>query len=291
MRYSFIIFATLLAGCASSSTLSKIDASAPDTKIDVRRVETPHLSAEERKNLFMQAHLFVENNACDKAYETLQTLHWDDPSDLTVHLKMGDCALALSNFQSAFEHYAQAPDSAPRLAGQTLVEIALGKTKTVERDINKAIIVNLADHRLWNARGRYQDSQGRWIEAVESYVQALRTGADRAPTINNMGVSLMMQGRYAEAREKFNQALSLKPGVMIFDNNRRLSFALEQNYDRAFAGLTPELSAILLNDAGYIALQNGHTTLARRMFEEALVLSPVHMPQAQANLDASKSPP
>ncbi|MEE9346744.1 MAG: tetratricopeptide repeat protein [Robiginitomaculum sp.] len=230
-------------------------------------------------------------SAALKAY---RQIYWDDDSNAPARLGLADCELIFGNAKNALTHYdalltvsGSHTLAAKRvMAGRALARQSLGIADDVEVELNAALEYNLTDIRLWNGLGRFYDSQGRTIEAQETYVRALRAGADPAVTINNMGMSLLLEGRYAQALDKFNQANALAPDTGIFDNNRRLVLALQGNYPAATQNMSEARGAKLYNDAGYLAMTRKDLKRAETLLRRALALSPVHMAQAEANLKA-----
>jgi len=174
------------------------------------------------------------------------------------------------------------------LAAQVLAEISAGKSDDPELRLNKALEYSPSDFRLWNALGRFHDKAGNTIRAQEYYLQALATGGSKSGVINNLGMSLLMQGERKSALDKFEQAIAIEPENPLFDNNRRLSLALNEDYSAATEGLSDARAADILNDAGYIAKSRNDNSEAATLFQAAIARSSVHHARAHANLQSLK---
>lgn len=329
MRVSFRQFAaqglalTLLGlgGCASgTSAISEQERQIdPEPNIYAEIEVSPVLSRSgsisdsEAKTLWPQIESALEGNDHHKAYELLYRLSLEgemslpnwviadrDPSHAIEQL-MGMSAFAVGDYKKTLEHFENIrPDLNPHpdifasddlLPEWVLARIHLGLEEDPELALNAALEHNLEDERLWSALGRFYDSQQRWIEAQDTYIRAMSAGIDRAVSIHNLGVSLMLQGRYAEARDKFDQAMSLDPAREEFVYNWRLSFALTGHVETAIGGLASEKAAIFLNDAGVIAMGRGDKATAKSLLEQAMEQSPVYFETAGANLEALSALP
>ncbi len=169
--------------------------------------------------------------------------------------------------------------------GKTLSGIYTGRYDNIETAINDGMTLEPNDARLWNAKGRWHDGRGEWMDALSCYVAAMELGQSRSGTINNMGMSLLMQGRQIEAEEKFAQAVDLSPDTEIYDNNLRMVYILKGDLTQALDDISDKRAANILNDAGYVAYNRGNFSKAETLFSKALDLSPVFHADAQANLD------
>jgi Flp pilus assembly protein TadD len=59
--------------------------------------------------------------------------------------------------------------------------------------------------------GMAYDGSGNFIEAVKTYMRALRIAPNSADTRTNLGMTYYNLGSYAEATKAFNQALQIDP--------------------------------------------------------------------------------
>jgi len=149
---------------------------------------------------------------------------------------------------------------------------------------------NLHDIRLWNALGRFHDKQENWVPAQRTYLKALNTGAKgQSSVVNNLGMSFLKQGQYYMALEKFKHAIDLKPSRTLYDNNRRLTLALMNDYNAATDEIPAEQASMLFNDAGFIALTQKKYETAESLLTRAIDISPHFNVNAETNLNVLKA--
>lgn len=269
-----------------------------------------------------KAALFYNEGAFISAYNEYKNTVLHMPSTTGEHkdykalLGFADAAMALSGLGEKYQDEARLvydviskatlSDTGPKNMGLTkaikaraeaglvlLDSIAVSSDDvTAQRDVEArimlAIDVTPSDPRLWNALGQVYDRKQNWFSALDSYVTALRLSHDKgatvAPVQNNMGMSLMMQGRTLDALQKFKQAHTAHPDVQLYDNNYRLALILSDNLGQAVEGLEGVRVAQLYNDAGFIAHGNGDEIRARKLYEKAILTSPVYFEIAEQNL-------
>ena len=232
-----------------------------------------------------------------KALREFSRLLTLDPNNLAAKLGAGESLLAMGNYALAgylfwdakFKTIDQADYERLKI-GRILSGIHIRKYDDPELTINDGLLIWPNDARLWNAKGQYYDSQGEWSKSLSAYIAALNTGQSRSATINNMGMSLLLQGRYIEARGKFKQAIQLNPKRQVYDNNLRMVHILTGDIKKALDNIKLDnikdtRTANILNDAGYVAMQLGQTELAQLLFSKALETSPIHHAKAQKNRD------
>src|SRR5262249_12038893 len=76
-------------------------------------------------------------------------------------------------------------------------------------------------------------AQGRVVEAIAGYREALRLRPDHAEAHNNLGVALRQQGQLSEALACYREALRLKPAYA--DAHKNLGTFLHDQGDLAAA--------------------------------------------------------
>lgn len=115
-----------------------------------------------------------------------------------------------------------------------LIIVALG-TATYQRNItwqdektlwSDVVLKSPHNCRAHNNLGFVLHKEGRTKEAIEHYLEALRTKPDYEKALNNMGVALNKQGRADEAIEHYLEALRINPYDENAHNN--LGCALEE---------------------------------------------------------------
>lgn len=284
MRVLFIgLTAIILSACASGVKV---------TPVNIEPVQQIKADPFDPDEVFETAQSqFEEENYTDALYSFSQIMAYDRQR-LDARLGAGETLLALGRFEKAariFWHegsgWEQSEFAIPASIGKTLSGIYTDRIENVETAINDAMVLSSEDARLWNAKGQWHDRRGEWIDALTCYVTAMDQGKWRSGTINNIGMSLLLQGRYREAKAKFTQAHDMSQQTEVYDNNLRMAHILTNDLSAALADISERRAADILNDAGYVAQKRGQDSLAKLLFEKALDISPVFHPNAQANLN------
>jgi len=234
----------------------------------------------------------------DESYNGFQIVALKHPDNLTARIGWGNAAIALNLFEKAYEIFsnksgvetANTQQKHAHLAGLVLAEVATGRAEDEEVRLNEALEYNLHDVRLWNALGRFHDKKEEWVPAQRTYLKALYVDPKARPSvINNLGMSFLKQGQYNMALEKFEQAVTLMPKRGLYDNNRRLTLALMNDYTAATDSLAEDRAADIFNDAGFIALGQKKYDTAENLISRAIDLSPAFHAKAEFNLSALKA--
>ena len=300
MRKFLPIFSVLLLSACATTNMSNKD-------INVRAVtKTGATEYDGHKDLSL-AQKAVQDGDPAKAFTLYQSLVFrlarTDELRPKVKLGLADTALTLSaqtpqlaeQAKQIYRSLAMNENLETGLrdkakTGLLLLEIEDMAPEKAQTRIKDRLKTQSRDVRLWNALGHIYDSEEMWLDALDTYVQALRVskqnGTNPASAINNIGMSLLMQGRYTEALSKFEQAHKAAPGKQVFDNNRRLALILDGHLDRAVLGLSKIEQAQVYNDAGVLAARSGHRERAESFYRQALELSPTWFALAQTNLEA-----
>ena len=215
-----------------------------------------------------------------------------DPDRLTAVFWQAEAYLALGEYEKAANIYwahnwsfLNDDLSQKMRTGKVLSGVYTDRYEKPEAAIHEAMVEAPNDPRLWNAKGQYHDRQEEWMDALSAYIEAMKSGKWQAGTINNMGMSLLMQGRLKEAENKFKQAHEMSPDIRVYDNNLRMAYILNGDLKKALADMDESRAANVLNDAGFVALSRDKKDLAKTLFNKALEISPVFHAKAQANLD------
>ncbi len=280
----FIGVSVALMGCASTP---KVDI-AP---VNIEPVQTMKSDPFDADEVFATAQKDYANENYLEALNGFRKVSAYDPDRKDALSGQANSLLALGEYQQAAKIY-----WAPVWTGEGSLDVSFQIGKTLSgiytdrydspmRAINDGMVLSPNDPRLWNAKGHYHDKQGEWMEALSSYVEAMKSGKWRGGTINNMGMSLLLQDRLDEAQKKFQQAINLTPHNRVYENNLRMVYILQGNLDAALDNIDEVRGADILNDAGYVAMTRGKVNVARRLFSKALDISPTYHAKAQANLD------
>ncbi len=285
MRTGLVIgLSVMLMGCASTP---EVDI----TPVSIEPVQTIKSDPFDVEEVFAAAQSDFKNENYLDALNGYKKVLAYDPQRKDALLGQGKVFLALGKYQQAariFWDHSWTEDLSGERSfkiGKILSGIYTARYENSVNAINNGMVLSPDDPRLWNAKGHYHDKQGEWMEALASYIEAMKSGKWRAGTINNMGMSLLLQDRLEEAQDKFEQAIALTPGNKVYENNLRMVFILEGDLQAALDDIDEARSADILNDAGYVAMSRQKTNMARRLFLRALDISPIYHAKAQANLD------
>lgn len=235
--------------------------------------------------------LFRSERYADALVEFVKVME-HDPSRVEARFGAGESFLALGKYHAAAKIYwddefnwpdDEAGDTLQ--IGRILSGIYTDRFENQASAIHDGMVLSTNDARLWNAKGQWHDRRAEWMDALVCYVTAMDIGERHSGTINNMGMSLMLQGRYEEALGKFSQAKYLSPKTEIYDNNLRMSQIMMGELRSALSDIDESRGADILNDAGFVAYQRGQIKQASKLYQKAIEISPVHHVKAQANLD------
>ncbi|WP_332774105.1 tetratricopeptide repeat protein [Phenylobacterium sp.] len=196
------------------------------------------------------------------------------PTDPRLMLRSGELHLARGRFDEAARSFALA-EAAPALNAQALqgrgVALAqLGRSDEAIAILRRAVAVDPALWRAWNALGVESDRRRDWATAEAAYAKAIATPSADEIVYNNRGYSRLLQGRYSEASADFVAALDRDPTLTAARMNLRLSLALQGDYARATAVGDKDQKAGVLNNAGFAAVLRGDLEDAQRLFEQAI---------------------
>ena len=263
------------------------------TPVNIEPVEHIKSDPFDPKETFAQAEKSFSNGKYQNALQQYAQVYAYDQDQKVALFGQAKSHLALGDYEKAGQLYWEQDwsDLDARFKekikiGKILSGIYTNRYENPTKAIHDGMMLSPNDGRLWNAKGQYHDRREEWMEALSAYLEAMKTGNWRAGTINNMGMSLLLQDRLPEARAKFEQALKIKPDSSVYDNNLRMVHILDGDINTALKGLKDERAADVLNDAGYVALKRNRIALAQKLFEKALEISPVFHAKAQANLEA-----
>lgn len=263
------------------------------TPVSIEAVEHIKSDPFDPEAIFSEAEQNFSTEDYQGALEHYAQVYAYDPTQIKALFGQAQSHLALGDYNKAARLYWDhdwtgldpALDEKIKI-GKILSGIYSERYETPVKAINDGMMLSPNDARLWNAKGQYHDRRGEWMEALAAYLEAMKTGDWRAGTVNNMGMSLLLQGRLLEAQSKFKQALELKPESRVYDNNLRMVYILDGDINTALKDLEEGRAADILNDAGYVAMKRDRTRLANRLFEKALEISPIFHAKAQENLEA-----
>lgn len=211
-----------------------------------------------------------------------------DKNNLRAKFGIGETLLAMGKAGAAVDVFRSIETDdefrARSLQGKGIALLMSGDRETGHGALRQAVSEDSALWRAWNALGQYYDTDRKWDEARECYDNALAANGDRATFYNNIGVSMLLQGRYEEAEQEFLIALKLSPSNEITCLNLRLSLAWQGKYIEAMSGVNRSEIAETLNNIGYIALLREDYASAQIYLTRALEESPDFLDAAWRNI-------
>lgn len=267
---------------------------------DIRRTPYPDVLPVARSSTgafdmikpLIDANAFFKNGQYEDSYREYSTVFLHDPDNVDVLFGLAESALYLgkgSIAEKAFTRLAKykltPAQSSAQFSGLVLAEIASGISENPEARLRQALNISPDNPKLWNALGQELDAQARWSEAWDAYQQASAKGGSQAGFHNNLGMSFLAQKKYKGATSHFSFAVRLAPHQKQFENNRRFALLMTGDYRAALENVREDQAAILLADAGYIAMQREEFTLARALLEKAIEVSPRYNERAALNLE------
>jgi Tfp pilus assembly protein PilF len=191
----------------------------------------------------------------------LERVLLSDPANSRARLAMAEIQLAFRNVDMAersFASLAEMPEVAARAEqGRGIALLMKGQAQASELSLRRAVELDPALWRAWNAIGMLHDRAGRWDQAVEAYDRALALNADSAMLYNNRGFSHLLRRAPEAAIADFDRALQLDPQLEAARENLRLAFAWTGQYERALLGVSRKDIGRAFNNIGFVALLRG----------------------------------
>lgn len=282
---SIILSASLYGGTAAEEI-------AESYASEVMPVARSSNSAFDLLSPLIEARIAFENGHFDESFKNYSAVFLHDPDNIDVLFGLAKSALAIGKNEIAIKAYSRlsqydlkAAHAVEQFSGLVLAEIAAGKSEAPEIRLKQALELAPTDFRLWNALGQFYDTQSRWNESQQAYIQAASNGFSAAGLNNNLGMSALAQENYKMAENYFEKARDLNPHQMQFENNHRFSLLMQGHYKRALEKLDDAQAGLILGDAGFIALQREEYVLARMLLEKSIDISPRYNEQAVSNLE------
>jgi protein O-GlcNAc transferase len=174
---------------------------------------------EEADKLFMQAHVFDEQN-------------------IDVLNLLGIRAYQKSDNQNALKFLQRAdklaPHSAHTLSNLGLVYIALSEFQSALKFFDQAIACDANIPETHNNRGNALKGLNRTQEALSAYQQALLLRPNYGEALSNQGVIFLDQGYPDKAVPLFERALEANPNLATAYNNLGNALTQMELYDSAF---------------------------------------------------------
>jgi len=130
------------------------------------------------------------------------------------------------------------------------------------------------------------DHDQNWEAADAAYERAEPLTTNPAEILNNWGVSKMSRQRFGDAERLFERSISYDSRFFRAKNNLAIARGLQGNYQLPIVPMTEEEKAVILNNLGLVALQQGQRNIARGLFAAAVETHPQHYEAAANRLAA-----
>lgn len=207
----------------------------------------------------------------------------------SVFFKRGYLDQAGAAFQIAFR---DDPESAEALYGVGSVYLNQHKSAEARQCFERALKLRASYPdtmaHAWNNLGLLAGSEGRTVEAIGDFQEALRLSPDHRVALNNLARAYRVQKQWDDARQAYERVLQLDSNDP--DANYGLGMISAQNDDteRAFNFLQRALKSRpvypeALNNLGILYLRTEHPDEAVATFQESIRVAP-GFDQAYLNL-------
>ena len=207
----------------------------------------------------------------------------------SVFFQRGYMDQAAASFQIALR---DDPSSAEALYGIGSVYLDQQKTAEARESFERALKLRasypdtLANS--WNNLGLLAARDGRRVEAVGFFQEALKLSPDHMIALNNLGSAYRQQKQWDEARKTYERALEVRPDDAEANYGLGMVFAQNDDTARAFDSLQKALKLRpaypeALNNLGILYLRTQRREEAVASFEECIRIAPA-FEQAYLNL-------
>ncbi|MEI6486180.1 MAG: hypothetical protein WCO11_07910 [Sphingomonadales bacterium] len=204
-----------------------------------------------------------------------------------VLLRGAELALAdasLPEAAEAFQGLADGPLAARAAQGLGITLLRQGRDADARVQLEKAVGLDPALARSWNALGVLADTARDWAAADTAYAKAIAADPRDAAALANRGWSQLLRGHHVAAERDLVAALALAPGLKTARTNLALARAMQGRYQEAFLVSDKATLASDLNTVGFAAMGRGDLAVAEAYFNRALSLNPQFDRVAWANL-------
>lgn len=211
-----------------------------------------------------------------------------DPRNSLAIITLADIYERIKQYEQAIDIYATVPDSDPlRLTAEIqtgLILEALGRSEEASAYLKRIISTNPTNDDALSALGNLQRSHKQYVEAIESYTNALTE--TKKPVKSNWpiyyfrGISYERAKKWPQAEADLKTALSLHPDQPLVLNYLGYSWVDQGiNLDEAFGMLRRAVElrptdGYIVDSLGWANYKLGHLDEAVRELERAIDLKP-----------------
>ena len=172
-----------------------------------------------------------------------------------------------------------------------------GELLQAAEQYRKAVALNADFLQAYNRLGVVLTRMGRWEEADQVFISAIRRAPNTAYLRNNLAFSYMAQSRWQDAEAELRNAIQLKPSFARARVNLGVVLAKQGDVEGAFAQFSQVMSLAEAHfNMGVLHRGDHRLEQAREAFAQALALRPnwakvrTQLQQTETLIAASQGP-
>lgn len=236
---------------------------------------------------------FAQGNLALAKLHFLQALTRKTP-DPPLFVRLGNIFLKEGLQQKAQESFEEAlriePDSIPALLGRARSARLAGNCPAAEPYLQHLQQLAPEHPEALTELAICYDSQGRFAEAENLYLQVAVLLPNQPAALNNLGFHFLLQGDFTRAAEVLKNARKLAGQNRMIKNNLAAAYILSGKEGSGLALFKNNLGkAEAFNNIGYIRMMRGELKQAEQAFLQALEFRPSYYVRAAKNLDYLRS--
>lgn len=237
---------------------------------------------------------YSKQNNLEQAYLQYSKALNLNPDDLDLRVKRGNILFRKQLMEKALTEYtAVLEKSEERLdanLGAGKVYFAVNDLDNAMQYLDKA---RSGGCEFWEANailGIIQDYKGKTLEGEKFFQEALTCQPHNGDVLNNLGANYLMQGKFSQAIDVLLEAIKAGNTKKRVYNNLGVALVKSKRYQEAFEAFKMSSSeAVAYNNIGYIYYLQREYKKAVKCFEKALLLHSAYYAEADENLKRAKA--
>ena len=153
----------------------------------------------------------------------------EEPNNVDAHIQLGKVAVMAGQFSVALRHFRQAQIADPKSVDATYyVGHVLVRSKNVNegvKELKKCAQLDPTFYKAHHDLGQAALMQKNYKTAETHYRDALKILAHSAPTLKQLGKSLLAQGRVKEGLQFMEKSLLVAPDAKLAKEVEQVRFA------------------------------------------------------------------
>ena len=199
------------------------------------------------------------------------------------HIRRGDRARDIGNFDEAIAEYQKAAEKDPTLSAvHNNWGIAYANQERYEEAIqhyDQAIRLDLNNAKVYNNRGNAYKNMSLYNKALADYNRAIELDPNYATAYYNRGNTYDNMGQHDKAIADYSRAIELNPNYAIAYNNRGSTYDDMGQYDKAIEDYSKAIEldpnyAAAYNNRGVVYENKGQYDKAVEDYSKAIELNP-----------------